>query len=143
MFYALSDDHVMYPPVLCYVKHTITQRKLTALSQVGAWGDMEKPQQDMTFNFIAPSLSVGCKWVFSLTTIWVHPHQTCLPTLVGVAWKVMLLANEGTNLPHAYAWMNDTMAHIPLSSEGHIGIMTGGLPRMNACGHLNQLQVWR
>ena len=33
------------------------------------------------------------------------------------------------------------MAHAPLSSEGHIGIMTDGIPSMNACGHLDQLQV--
>ena len=55
----------------------------------------------------------------------------------------MLLDVEGTNWPYAYVWMNDTMAHAPLSSEGHIGIITEGLPSMNACGHLNQLQVQR
>ena len=54
----------------------------------------------------------------------------------------MLLADEGTNWPYAYARMNDAMAHAPLSSERHIGIMTGGLPNRNACSHLHQLQVW-
>ena len=39
----------------------------------------------------------------------------------------MLLADEGTNWPYAYARMNDAVAHTPLSSEGHIGMMTGGL----------------
>ena len=39
--------------------------------------------------------------------------------------------------------MNDAMAHVPLSSEGHIGIMTDGIPSMNACSCLDQLQVWR
>ena len=37
--------------------------------------------------------------------------------------------------------MNDAMAHTLLSSKGHIGVMTGGLPSMNTCGHLHQLQV--
>ena len=39
--------------------------------------------------------------------------------------------------------MNDAMAHTPLSSEGTIGIMTDGIPSMNACSCLDQLQVWK
>ena len=39
--------------------------------------------------------------------------------------------------------MNDAVAHALLSSEGHIGIMTGNLPSQNACGHLHQLCVWQ
>ena len=37
--------------------------------------------------------------------------------------------------------MNETVAHMPVSSEGHIGIMTDGIPSANTCGHLDQLQV--
>ena len=127
------------PVVMQFQVHTIMQRQLTVLSQTGAWGDEEKPQQDMAFVLIAPSLAIGCKWVFSLTAMWVHPCQVHLPTLEGVAQKLMLLADEGTNWPYAYTWMNGTMAHAPLSSEGPIGIMTEGLPSTNACSHLNQL----
>ena len=54
--------------------HTITQGQLTALSQAGAWGDMEKPHQDMAFLLIVPSLAIGCKQVFGLTAVWTHPH---------------------------------------------------------------------
>ena len=53
----------------------------------------------------------------------------------------MLLDDEGPNWPYACTQMNDTMAHVPLSSEGHICIMTDGIPSMNACSHLDQLQV--
>ena len=53
----------------------------------------------------------------------------------------MLLANEGPNWPYVYVQMNDAMTHMPLSSEGHTGIVTDGIPSMNACGHLDQLQV--
>ena len=106
-------------------------------------GRCGKPQQDMAFVLIVPILAIECEWVFGLAAVWVHPHQACLPTLVVAAQKLMLLADKGTNWPYAYTWMNDTVAHMPLSSEGHIGIMTEGLPSINACGHLNQLQVWR
>ena len=66
-----------------------------------------------------------------------------LPTLVDAAQKLMLLANEGPNWPYAYVQMNDAMAHMPVCSEGHIGIMTDGIPSMNACSHLDQLEVWK
>ena len=35
------------------------------------------------------------------------------------------------------------MAHMPLSSEGHIGVMIDGIPSVNAHGYLDQLQVWK
>ena len=131
------------PMVMWFQVCTITQWQLTTLSQVEAWGDAEKPQQDMVFVIIVPSLAIGCEQIFGLTAMRVHPCQACQPILMEVTQKLMLLADEGTNWPYAYAWMNDAVAHVPLSSEGHIGIMTEGLPSMNACGHLNQLQVQR
>ena len=95
----------------------------------------------MAFHLIVPSLAIECEWVFSLTAMWAHSHQACLPTLGEVAQKLMLLANESPYWMYAYAWMNDTVAHMPLSSEGHIGVMTDGIPSMNACSCLDQLQV--
>ena len=112
------------PKVMQFCIHIITQGQLTALSHVGAWGDVEKPCQDMAFLLIAPHLAIGCKWVFGLTAMWLHPCQAHLPTLADAAWKLLLLANEGTNWPNAYIRMNDVVAHVPLSSVGHIGVMT-------------------
>ena len=37
--------------------------------------------------------------------------------------------------------MNEAVAHVPLTSEGHIGIMTDGIPGRNACGQLDQLHM--
>ena len=69
------------------------QAQLIALSQVGAWENIEKPRQDMAFLFIAPSITTGCERVFGLTAVWVHPHQACFPTLPEVACKPLLLAD--------------------------------------------------
>ena len=129
------------PVVTWFQMHTITQTQLTILSQAGAWGHAKKLQQDMAFVFIVPCLAIGCKWVFGLTAMWAHTHQAHLPTLVDAAQKLMLLVNKGPSWPYAYAQIHDTVAHMPLSSEGHIGIMTDGIPSMNACSHLDQLQV--
>ena len=75
--------------------------------------------------------------------MWVHPHQAHLHTPADATWKLMLLTNEGPNWPYAYVQMNYTVTHMPLSSEGYIGIMTDGIPSTNPCGHLDQLQMWK
>ena len=92
---------------------------------------------------IALCLAVGCKLIFRLTTMWMHPHQVCLPTLANVAQRLLLLADKGAEWPYAYTRMSNAMAHVPLSSERHIGIMTGDLPNQNTCSHLHQLCVWQ
>ena len=53
------------------------------------------------------------------------------------------LVDEGENWPYAYIRMNNAMTHAPLSSEGHIGTMTGNLPSQNTCSHLHQLCMWQ
>ena len=60
--------------------------------------------------------------------MWMHPCQVHLPMLTDAAQKLLLLVDEGTNWPYAYIRMNDAMAHMPLSSIGHIGVMTSHLP---------------
>ena len=126
------------PVVMWFQVCTIMQGQLTTLSQVGAWGDVEKPCQDMAFLLIMHSLAIRCKQIFGLTAVWMHPCQVCIPTLVEVAQKLLLLADECTNWPYGYARMNDAVAHALLSSERHIGTMTSGLLSLNSCGHLHQ-----
>ena len=95
----------------------------------------------MAFLLIAPSLAVRCERIFSLMAVLVHPHQTCLASLVEAAQCLVLLANEGPDWPYTFVQMNDAILHVPLSSEGHLGILTEGKPQRNPCGLLHQLQV--
>ena len=85
-------------PVVTQIQvHAIMQTQLTLLSHDGAWGDVEKPQQDMAFILIVPSPAIGCEWVFGLTAMWAHPNQAHLPNLEDATPKLMLLTNEGPN----------------------------------------------
>ena len=49
------------PEVTWFQVCTITQGQLTALSQAGVRGDVEKPCQDMAFLSIVLSLAIGCE----------------------------------------------------------------------------------
>ena len=54
---------------------------------------------------------------------------------------LLLLVDDGLNWPYTFVWMNDTVSHAPLLSEGHISAMTDGTPSTNACCQIHQLQV--
>ena len=90
---------------------------------------------------IAPSTDAGCEQVFGLTAMWAHLHQAHLCTLEEVACKLLYLVDNGPDWPYTFVWMNDTMSHVPLSSEGHVGAMTDSVHSTNACSWLHQLQV--
>ena len=108
--------------VMWFQVHTIMHRQLTALSQAGAWGDVEKPHRDMAFILIPPSLSIGCKLVFSLMAMWMNPCQIHLPTLAETApnpnivgwWRywlaIYLCQNEQCHGPCTFVQWEATLA---------------------------------
>ena len=119
----------------------IMQAQLIALSQAGAWGNIEKPRWDMAFLIIVPSITVRCERVFSLTAVWAHQHQVHIPTLPEAASKLVLLADVSKIWPYSFVWLNDAMAQVPLSDEGHVNAMMDDTPSADAHIQLHQLQV--
>ena len=117
------------------------QAQLITLSQVGAWGNIEKPMWDMAFLLKAPSIAIGYERVFGLSLVWAHLHLACFPTLPEVAHKLVLLADINKDWPYAFIQLNDDVAHVPLSHEGHISAMMDAMPSANAHSQLHQYQV--
>ena len=131
------------PVLMWFQVHAITWTQLTALSQVGAWGEVKKPRWDMAFLMIVPSTNARGDQVFSLPAVWAHPCQGHLSTLAEAAQSLMLLANDSPDWLYAFICMSDTMLHIPLSDNEHISTMTDGICSIYAYGWLYQLQVWK
>ena len=98
------------------------------LSLAGACGNVEKPWWDMAFLLITPSLTIGCKRVFCLTTVWAHPHQACFQTLEKAACKLVLLVDVSMDWPYTFVWLNDAISYAPLSDEGHVSTMMYSTP---------------
>ena len=83
-FLLLCADATLWDPTSCamwgslnfclliqwFKVHTIKQTQLTALSQAGTWGNMEKLRNDMAFLLIASSLAVRCERISSLMAMW-------------------------------------------------------------------------
>ena len=119
----------------------IMQEQLNALSQVGAWGSVEKSHQDMVFLLPVLSIAMRCERVFGLTMVWAHLCQAHIHTLDDVTHKLVLLADESVDWPYAFIWLNDVISHLPLSSDGHISTMMDGTPSTDAWGWFHQLQM--
>ena len=113
------------------------QAQLNTLSQAGAWGNMGKPQQDMAFLLIAPSITTGYKRVLAL---WQYGHIPTKPLEVAVC-KLALLVDESADQVYTFVWLNEGLSHVPLSSEVHMSAMTDGTPSTDAHGQLHQLQI--
>ena len=67
------------------------QAQLIALSQTGAWINIEKSRQDMAFLLIVPSIAIGCERMFGLTVVWA---QTCATSRHKQGLAIHLCATE-------------------------------------------------
>ena len=108
-----------------------------------AWGDVEKPRQDMVFLLVVSSITLECEWVFGLMVVWAHPHQAHFETLEDAAHKLVLLPDVSADWPYTFEWLNNTISYEPLTNKGHISTMTDSVPSMDAHGWLHQLQIWK
>ena len=127
-------SHNFCPVVKSFQVQAITQAQLNILSQVGAWGDVGKPQQDVAFLLIGPSIAMGNEKVFGLVAIWAHPCQACYHSLEEVAQKHALLLDEIVDWAYPFVQLNDDLSHLPLLSEGYTSTMTDGTPSADTYG---------
>ena len=79
--------------------------------------------------------------MFGLVAVWAPLLQAHHPSLGDVVHKLRLLISTSNDWVYAFAQLHEGTLHMPLSSEGHTSVMTDGVPSMNACGCLNQLEV--
>ena len=126
-FVALSRDTTLWDPATRQNGGHTTWPSINNLSCVsdnagrvecpfsgGGMGDVEKPQQDMAFLLMVPSITIRCKRVFGLTTEWAHPYQAHFELLQEVACRPVLLADVSTNWP--YTLCAAEWCHIPCGS---------------------------
>ena len=108
--------------------------ELYALSPAGTQDDTEKFRWYMVFLLIVPNKTIDEERVFGLVAVWAHPFQAHHPYLGEVACKFWLLITTSNNWVYAFAQINEGALHTPLSSEGHISIMTDTVPSTTPVG---------
>ena len=66
-----------------------------------------------------------------------------LASLAEAAQHLVLLANKGLDWPYTLVHMNNAIVNAPLSSKGHLSVLTEDKPQRNPCGFIHQLQAWK
>ena len=104
------DSHDFSPVVKSLQVQAIMQTQLNTLSQVGVWGDVWKPQQDMAFLLIVPSITVGYEMVFGLVVVWLYPCQACYHSLEEAIHKLVLLVDESADWAYVFIWLYEALS---------------------------------
>ena len=110
------------PAAMHFQMWAIMPVQLNALSQVGAWWDVEKPQCDMAFMLIASNSDARCKRVFGVTTVWAYPCQVYLPMQEKAAHKLLLLVDDSPDWLYAFIQLHDTMSYVPCLAKDTLGL---------------------
>ena len=134
-------SHDLCPFLLQFQVRKLTQWELSALSQAGAWGHIEKPKCNRMFLLIVLGKTIEGERVFDLVAVLGAPTPST-PFFPGwAAWKLTLLIDAGADWAYAFMQLNKGALHVPLSNEGHISTLIDGVPSRSTCGHLSQLEV--
>ena len=73
--------------------------------------------------------------MYGLSTVWVNPYQTRVPTVEEAVRELTALASSVPNWPYTLVWLNrDTW-------EGYLGILPEGGTNSIACRRISQLEV--
>ena len=89
-------------PLLQFQVREIMLSELYALSQAGAWGDVEISKHDMALLQIVMDKAIKGERVFGLVPVWMHPHQAHHHSLGEAACKLALLINIGTDWVYTF-----------------------------------------
>ena len=119
----------------------MTQSELASPTCLKAWGDPKKFQSNVTFLLVLPKEGAVGERVYRLTMVWVHPYQARVSTIDDMAKQLAQLASTGANWPYALVWLNGDAHHMPLPTEGHLGVMMEGNASNVPYGKIYQLEV--
>ena len=104
-------------------------------------GDAERFHSDITFLLVSTEEGTAGDRMYGLSMVWVNPYQASIPTVEEVVKQLTDLVSSGPNWPYALVWLNGDTCHVPLSREGHLGILPEGGTSSATCWRVSQLEV--
>ena len=120
---------------------SITQSELSFLTSLKAWGNAEESCSDIAFLLVSTEEGAAGDRMYGLSMVWVNPHQARVPTVEEAVKQLTALVTSGPNWPYALVLLNRDTCHVPLSREGHLGILPKGDASRTASRRVSQLEV--
>ena len=94
-------------------------------------GNAKKFHSDLAFVLVLAKKATKEEMVFGLAMVWVHPYQTCIPTLDEVVRNLTLLTTSHENWACAFVQFNVDAQHVPLPKEAYLSAMIEGTSSRN------------
>ena len=97
-----------------------SQVELSSLNGLKVWGEGQKPHHNIAFLLVWAEEDTGER-NYGLSTIWVNPSQSRVPSMEEVVGKLTAWASSGPDWPYALVQLHEGTCHAPLPKEGHLG----------------------
>ena len=118
-----------------------SQVELSSLNGLKAWGEGQKLHHNIAFLLVQAEEEVTGDKNYGLSTIWVNPSQTRIPSMEEVVGKLTTWASSGSKWLYALVQLYNGTCHVPLHKQGHLGILPQRGMEAIPCGKISQLEV--
>ena len=120
---------------------SLTPVELFSLTGLKAWGGKQKVCHNITFLLVQAEEEATGDRKYGLSTVWINPCQARVPSMEEVFEKLTAWVSSGPDWPYTLVWLHEGTHHVPLSKEGHLGILPKGGSEVTPCGWISQLEV--
>ena len=111
-----------------------SQAELSSLNGLKAWGNRQKLCHDVTFLLVLAEEEVTGGRNYGLLTVWVNPSQARVPSMEEAVDKLTAWTSSGPNRPYTLVQLHKGTCQVPLSKEGHLGILPQRGVEATPCG---------
>ena len=118
--------------------HTLVE--LSSLNGLKVWGEGQKPHHNIAFLLVWLEDPTGDRH-YGLSIVWANPSQVRAASMEEAIRKLTACTSSGTDWPYILVWLHEGTCHVPLSKEGHLGILPQRGAEVVPCGQFSQLEV--
>ena len=137
----LWGDISICPPLHWFQLLCHSQAELSSLNSFEAWGEGQKLCHDITFLLVLSEEEATGARVYGLLTIRVNPTQARVPSMEEVVGKLTTCTFSGPDWPYTLVQLHEGTHHVPLSKEGHVGILPHRGVEATPCRLIRQVEV--
>ena len=114
-------------------------RRITFISHLKVWGDVQKPHHDMAYLLVRIDDTSEAK-TYGMALVWINSLQARMFSMVEALEMLSSLTSERSDCPYVLIQLYEGANHMPLPKDKHICV----LPQEKAespSGQISQLKI--
>ena len=132
-FFYPMGGHWHFPHLNCLELPCHSPVELISVSSFKVWGNIQSPRHDMAYLLVCLGNTTEERQ-YSVSLVWVNPHQTRTSTMEEVVEKLAACPSSGTDWPYVLAQLYEGSGHVPLPKGKHLGILPQEEVERTSCG---------